>query len=105
MGDDVAVMYAGRIVEHSANEALFESPQHPYTIGLFGSIPEAASGTRLRAIQGRVPLPSERLAGCRFAPRCPFAAEPCGKTAPKLTQVAAGQSVACWLAPLEMGAA
>jgi peptide/nickel transport system ATP-binding protein len=101
MADEVAVMYAGRIVEQSSTAALFESPQHPYTIGLLGATPEAATGARLTPIMGRVPLPSDRLEGCRFEPRCPFSVERCAALAPALTEIAAGQRVACWQAPLE----
>jgi oligopeptide/dipeptide ABC transporter ATP-binding protein len=60
VAEEVAVMYAGRIVEQAPTAALFDAPQHPYTIGLFGSTPEAATGRRLTPIPGRVPLPVER---------------------------------------------
>ena len=101
MADEVAVMYAGRIVERSHAAALFEMPQHPYTIGLLGASPEAAAGSRLTPIRGRVPLPTTRFDGCRFAPRCPFGVAHCTTEVPELSEVAAGQSVACWQAPLD----
>ena len=101
MADEVAVMYAGRIVERSDAEALFELPQHPYTIGLLGASPEGAAGSRLTPILGRVPLPTTHFDGCRFAPRCPFSVARCMTQAPELREIAAGQSVACWQAPLD----
>jgi oligopeptide/dipeptide ABC transporter ATP-binding protein len=101
MADDVAVMYAGRIVEQSSVDLLFDLPQHPYTIGLFGATPEAALSRRLTPIPGRVPSPSDQLSGCRFAPRCPFAEEACGLEAPLLKEVEQGQLAACLRAPLE----
>jgi peptide/nickel transport system ATP-binding protein len=101
MADEVAVMYAGRIVEQSSTEALVDAPQHPYTIGLLGATPEAAAGARLTPVLGRVPLPSDRLLGCRFHPRCPFSTERCSTSSPELREIASAQSVACWHAPLE----
>ncbi len=101
MADEVAVMYAGRIVERAPTGALFEAPQHPYTIGLFGSTPEAATSFRLTPIPGRVPLPHELLAGCRFAPRCPFSVATCTESTPEDREFAAGHAVACRRAPLD----
>jgi peptide/nickel transport system ATP-binding protein len=102
MADEVAVMYAGRIVERSSSTSLLVSPHHPYTIGLLGASPEWDSVTRrLTPIDGRVPLPTERMDGCRFAPRCPFEIGPCRKSIPPLDQVAAAHDVACIRAPLE----
>jgi peptide/nickel transport system ATP-binding protein len=101
MADEVAAMYAGRIVERSSANLLFELPQHPYTIGLFGATPEAALSRRLTPIPGRVPSPSDPLSGCRFAPRCPFVEEECRLEVPLLRNVAQGQQAACFRAPLE----
>jgi peptide/nickel transport system ATP-binding protein len=101
MADEVAVMYAGRIVERSSVDLLFQLPQHPYTIGLFGATPEAAFGRRLTPIPGRVPSPSDPLSGCRFAPRCPFAGEECKLEVPPLKNVTSRQQAACFRAPLE----
>ena len=102
MADEVAVMYAGRIVERSPAATLFVTPQHPYTIGLLGASPEWESRShRLTPIDGRVPLPSDRLDGCRFAPRCPFRIERCAREIPPLVAVGDAQAVACWRAPLE----
>ena len=66
------------------------TPQHPYTIGLLGASPEWESRShRLTPIDGRVPLPSDRLDGCRFAPRCPFRIERCAREIPPLVAVGA----------------
>src|SRR5205814_3217474 len=76
LAQEVAVMYSGRIVEKAGVEALFAEPQHPYTIGLLGSIPRLNREIdRLPAIEGQVPDPHTPPPGCRFAPRCPFATE------------------------------
>src|SRR5436190_2449488 len=75
--DRVAVMYAGRIVEHGPVRAIFRHPQHPYTRGLLASIPGGAPGQRLKAIDGAVPLLNALPPGCAFNPRCPDRFEPC----------------------------
>ncbi|WP_300301695.1 ABC transporter ATP-binding protein [Ferrovibrio sp.] len=101
MADEVAVMYAGRVVEKAPVERLFAEPQHPYTIGLLGSIPRLdVTRDHLPAIQGSVPDPMNPPPGCRFNPRCPFADVECRQAAPELRDVAAGHAVACWKAPL-----
>src|SRR5450631_3161626 len=74
VADDVVVMYAGRVVERAPVQALFDAPQHPYTVGLLGSIPRLdADRPRLAAIEGQVPNPLHPPTGCAFADRCPFA--------------------------------
>jgi peptide/nickel transport system ATP-binding protein len=101
LADDVAVMYAGRIVERAGVDELFAEPQHPYTIGLLGSIPKLhLEQQRLAAIEGQVPNPLAAVAGCRFEPRCPFAVEQCRRAEPPLASVARGHEAACWKAPL-----
>jgi peptide/nickel transport system ATP-binding protein len=101
LADEVAVMYSGRVVERASVERLFDQPQHPYTIGLLGSIPKLnVTQTRLAAIEGQVPTPMTVMAGCRFAPRCPFADAHCEAAAPPLTEQAPGHFAACWKAPL-----
>jgi peptide/nickel transport system ATP-binding protein len=101
LADDVAVMYAGRIVEHAGVERLFAEPQHPYTIGLLGSIPRLhLEQERLAAIEGQVPGPFSGGAGCRFAPRCPFAINRCRTETPLFLELFKNQQVACWKAPL-----
>jgi peptide/nickel transport system ATP-binding protein/oligopeptide transport system ATP-binding protein len=106
MAHAVAVMYAGRVVEHAPVEALFDDPQHPYTLGLLSSIPRLdGDEARLPAIAGRVPPPHAQVAGCRFHPRCPFAADACRRDAPALRPLGPGHQAACHLAPLEQHAA
>jgi peptide/nickel transport system ATP-binding protein len=101
LADDVLVMYAGRVVERAPVRALFEAPQHPYTIGLFGAIPELdRRRARLATIEGTVPDPGAAIAGCAFAPRCPFAEPRCHAEAPALRAVAPDHDAACWRAPL-----
>ncbi len=102
LADEVAVMYAGRIVEYAAVAALFAQPEHPYTVGLLGSIPRLdVEQQRLPAIEGLVPNPLEAVPGCRFHPRCPFAIEQCRREGPALLAVGVGHRSACWRAPLD----
>jgi oligopeptide/dipeptide ABC transporter ATP-binding protein len=95
---DVAVMYAGRIVETgSVNETLLE-PKHPYTEGLITSIPSrVAKGDRLNVIKGTVPNPFRMPKGCRFEPRCPYSFEPCRPFEPGLDSIGGDRTVRCWL--------
>lgn len=86
--DRVAVMYAGQIVEEASIGALLASPRHPYTEGLFGSLPQAQErGNRLTSIAGIVPPPFAWPTGCRFSPRCRYALEACTETNPPLEVV------------------
>ncbi|HKU95949.1 MAG TPA: ABC transporter ATP-binding protein [Vineibacter sp.] len=102
VADDVLVMYAGKIVESAAVGDLFADPQHPYTIGLLGSIPRLdVERERLATIEGTVPSPDKQPAGCRFSPRCPFADRRCREEPPPLRDIASGHRVACWHAPIE----
>ncbi len=102
VADEVVVMYAGRVVEQASVRALFEAPQHPYTVGLLGSIPRLdAERTRLASIEGQVPSPLQRPPGCSFADRCPFADAHCRSAAPELREVAGKHLAACWKAPLD----
>ncbi|HVE49601.1 MAG TPA: ABC transporter ATP-binding protein [Casimicrobiaceae bacterium] len=101
IADEVAVMYAGRIVEHAPVRELFARPQHPYTIGLLGSIPQLhREQVRLAAIEGQVPNPLKPVAGCRFHPRCPFTVARCLREDPPLIGIADAHAAACWRAPL-----
>ena len=76
--DDVAVVYAGEIIEYGSKEEIYDHPSHPYTIGLFGAIPNLESDVRrLANIEGLPPDPSNLPTGCSFAPRCPYATEEC----------------------------
>jgi peptide/nickel transport system ATP-binding protein len=101
IADEVAIMYAGRIVERGSVRSLFEVPEHPYTIGLLGALPSAEGSRRLTPILGRVPSPADTMAGCRFAPRCPFEIERCRADVPALAPLPSGQAAACWAAPLQ----
>ena len=99
--EDVVVMYAGRVVEQAPVAALFDDPQHPYTLGLLGAIPRLEDDKeRLATLPGRVPPPQAMPVGCRFNPRCPFAIDQCKREAPPLVEYAPGHQVACWRAPL-----
>jgi peptide/nickel transport system ATP-binding protein len=101
IADDVAVMYAGRIVERAPAAALFANAQHPYTLALLAAMPHLDNAAeRLEPIPGRMPPPWEVAEGCRFAPRCPFAAVECGAQ-PPLRRVGDNHDVACWRAPIE----
>jgi oligopeptide/dipeptide ABC transporter ATP-binding protein len=101
LADDVIVMYAGKVVERCAVPRLFAEPQHPYTIGLLGSIPRLdLEQERLSAIEGFVPDAAAMPAGCRFHPRCPFSVARCREESPELKAVLPGHFVACWRAPL-----
>ena len=86
--DSVAIMYAGTIVEASDTERLFTKPRHPYTQGLFGSIPSLDEEvTRLQPITGAMPDPTDLPSGCRFHPRCPTAAAICSQRSPVMVEV------------------
>ena len=96
MADRVAVMYAGRIVEHADARDLFRNPRHPYTKGLLQSVPggpqearpTGSRGARLQAIPGTVPSLAAFPRGCPFHPRCSFRFEPCDKAVPGVTTIA-----------------
>ena len=97
--DQVAVMYAGQIVEYAETQALFTSPRHPYTRGLLRSIPRLeAEQERLDIIPGVVPDARAFPQGCRFAPRCPLADEHCRAEVPPLEEVEVGHWASCWKA-------
>jgi oligopeptide/dipeptide ABC transporter ATP-binding protein len=101
LADDVIVMYAGQVIERCTVPRLFAEPQHPYTIGLLGSIPRLhLEQERLSAIEGFVPDAAAMPEGCRFHPRCPFSVEKCRKEAPPLAEITKNHFVSCWMAPL-----
>src|SRR5437763_7678124 len=103
MADDVAVMYAGQIVERAPVRDLFARPEHPYTVGLLGSIPRLdEKRERLPSIEGRVPDMTRPPAGCRFAARCPFVEPACLASVPALAEVAPGHLSRCRRSPLSM---
>jgi oligopeptide/dipeptide ABC transporter ATP-binding protein len=100
--NDVAVMYASRIVEVADSQQLFAEPLHPYTRGLLESLPQLGfSGKRLPTIPGVVPEPLHFPSGCKFHPRCPIghADERCQTVEPPLRVVQPDRCVACWHAP------
>jgi peptide/nickel transport system ATP-binding protein len=103
MANEVAVMYAGRVVERAAGVDIFDDPQHPYTLGLLGSIPKIdETRDRLLAIEGTVPAPFDLPSGCRFHPRCVFSTAACAMEDPPLRLLAEGHSAACIHAPVEV---
>ena len=97
----VVVMYAGKVVEESDVYNIFEHPLHPYTEGLLESIPRidrsAQKKTRLKEIQGVVPIPSHLPTGCHFHPRCPKVMDVCRHENPVLKEEKADHRVRCWL--------
>jgi peptide/nickel transport system ATP-binding protein len=96
IADDVAVMYAGRIVEHAPASRLFETPRHPYTQALLATIPRlGAHDARLPAIGGQVPHPLALPPGCPFSDRCPLADGDCRRAIPQLTTQGDAHRVAC----------
>ena len=101
MCDEVAVMYAGQLVEQAPADALFAAPEHPYTVGLMGSIPRMDGGRgRLATIGGAVPSLVGLATGCRFAARCPFAEPACRRDAQLLRGIDDGHVTRCRRAPL-----
>ena len=98
MCDEVAVIYAGEIVENGRVEAVFDSQTlHPYTRGLFNAIPKLdGDAQRLETIEGMIPDPSVKIEGCRFAQRCKFATQRC-KADPGMIQVAPDHMIRCHL--------
>jgi peptide/nickel transport system ATP-binding protein/oligopeptide transport system ATP-binding protein len=98
MCDDVAVMYAGRVVERGSAPDVFRSPQHPYTEALLHSIPllGMTQAEQLKVIRGIVPNPLTWPAGCRFASRCDYTFDRCLREDPHLMDAGA-QKAACWL--------
>lgn len=93
----VVVMYAGLVAEYADVGALFEAPQHPYTVGLLQSIPKLNErSNRLRVIPGAVPNPLDYPKACRFHPRCPIAVDRCREEEPRLEEVSPRHHVRCW---------
>jgi oligopeptide/dipeptide ABC transporter ATP-binding protein len=98
MADQIAVMYAGHIVELSPAETFFDEPKHPYSIGLLNSFPGMAKRKgKLPAIQGSIPDMIHPPPGCRFHPRCRFAMIRCGEEFPYMINCGKERHVRCWL--------
>ncbi|MBI5186848.1 MAG: ABC transporter ATP-binding protein [Nitrospinae bacterium] len=97
IGDHVAVMYAGKIVEEADVRSLLKNPKHPYTIGLLESVPKPGRKDRLTPIEGTVPDPSNFPKGCRFSTRCKHVMDHCHSSEPPLKEVEKGHAAACWL--------
>lgn len=94
--DDVAVVYAGEVIEYGTREDVFDHPAHPYTRGLFGAIPDLNTHVkRLSPIEGLPPDPSDLPQGCNFSPRCPYATDECCKGEIKAVEVAQGHTCRC----------
>lgn len=94
--DNVAIMYAGELVETGSVEQIFSNPKHPYTIGLFNSIPSLdESRKRLTPITGLMPDPVNLPSGCKFQPRCPVATKLCERVHPSITKLESGHTVMC----------
>lgn len=94
--DKVAIMYAGNVVEYTNKENLYRTPRHPYTVGLFNSIPSPDSDEdRLKPIEGLMPDPTNLPSGCPFHPRCPNATEKCARVIPTPIEVTPGHFVKC----------
>jgi peptide/nickel transport system ATP-binding protein len=100
MADQVAVMYASKVVEYAPVKDLFENSQHPYTAGLFRSRPELGQpkDKRLSTIPGMVPSPLKFPTGCKFHPRCAYSKKKCVKEEPILRELGADHMAACHFA-------
>ena len=97
--DSVAVVYAGEIVEYGTAEDIFNHPMHPYTLGLFGSLPKLNSAERrLKPIKGLMPDPTNLPKGCKFCPRCPEATDICAERPPDTVELAPGHFMKCVMA-------
>lgn len=96
IADDVAVMYAGRLIEHASASAVFGTPRHPYTAGLLRAAPTPEPAGVLVGIEGRPPRPGQWPAGCAFEDRCPVSTQTCGEVQPPLEPVSPGHVVRCY---------
>jgi peptide/nickel transport system ATP-binding protein len=98
--DKVAIIYAGEIVESGKLEDIYENTKHPYTKGLFGSIPDLDADTeRLNPIEGLMPDPTNLPTGCVFHPRCPYCMDVCRVKHPDIIEIALRHKVRCYLYP------
>jgi len=98
MCDEVAIVYAGQILEYGDKRSVFKDPRHPYTKGLFGSLPSLSGNEkRLHPIPGLPPDPTRLPPGCPFSPRCPDAVEACKNRLPEIRESAPGHLTRCVL--------
>jgi peptide/nickel transport system ATP-binding protein len=98
LSDRVVIMYLGRVVEEAPSEAVFATPNHPYTQSLLASVPRIESRKRaFSVVKGEIPSPLNPPSGCHFHPRCPHAMDRCKVERPVLREVAPGQRSACHL--------
>ncbi|WP_079526389.1 MULTISPECIES: ABC transporter ATP-binding protein [Halobacillus] len=98
VADHVMVMYAGNVVETGSVEEIFTNPSHPYTKGLLASVPNVDDANHsLEAIPGSLPNINEKITGCRFHPRCPFATDKCKEEDPPHFSLSASHQSKCWL--------
>ena len=96
ISDRVGVMYVGHMVEMSETTDLFDKPMHPYTEGLFNSLPNIDNrAAELRPIPGLMPDPTHLPAGCAFAPRCRYATDACKEKMPEVRHVSDTHTVCC----------
>ena len=96
MCDRVAIIYAGRVVEQGTWRDIYANPSHPYTVGLFKSIPTLDKDVdRLQPIEGMMPDPADLPTGCAFHPRCQYCTDACKERMPDLTEVTEGHVVRC----------
>jgi peptide/nickel transport system ATP-binding protein/oligopeptide transport system ATP-binding protein len=99
VADEVYVMYAGKVVEHTSTADIFREPKHPYTVGLLNSIPDLHENKEmLNPIPGVVPSPDNFPSGCRFQDRCPLVMDKCRDNEPPLEDFGGGHYAACWRA-------
>lgn len=102
--DNVAVVYAGEIIEYGDKEAIYDHTAHPYTIGLFNSLPDINSDAkRLNPIDGMPPDPRNLPEGCKFGPRCPYATDACKNAPVPLREIAPGHLCRCLCAEHKEG--
>lgn len=98
MCDEVSVIYAGRIVEHGTLADIFDNTKHPYTEGLFNSLPDISNRTtKLKPIRGLMPDPSALPKGCAFCPRCDYAMDICAEKPPEIVHLSDTHYVECHL--------
>ncbi len=96
VADDVAIVYAGEIIESGNKRQIYKNPQHPYTIGLFGAVPNIKVDTRrLANIEGMPPDPTDLPKGCKFNPRCPYATEHCRSGNIPMREIEPGHFLRC----------